>query len=951
MRPSMTGSEKDLSTAAVRQQLRQLDLLFECARLPQWLVMLAACVVSLLIWRDGSQPLVLGWLMVICVLTLLRIRVARCYRHSSPEQRLRPRWSALFYLGNAFSGLAMGLVHILLVPVDTFAVQSAAYAVTTGVILCVSIIYAHRFSAFFSFALPSWLPPTLFLLLQDDPTSPYWGLMGTTLFCCMLLAAAFINRSARRSLQSDIHNEALLHRLNEAHQQAEALNIQLTGEIQHRRQAEQQLRNSHDALEHRVAQRTTELQQTQARLSMALEASALGLWDWDLRTDEVHHSHLQEIFGLPDTRLTMQGGLKPRVHPEDVERVRAALIAHFKHATPYCVEYRVKHQAGHWVWVEDNGRAVERDSARRALRMIGTRRDITSRRQHHEQERLAATVFEATSDGIFVLDPQRRILAVNQAFSVITGYAANDVVGKALTSASTNPDTLATYARMRTTLLSHDRWEGEVQEQRRSGERYLQWLQLTVVRNGAGDITHYVGFFADRTINRQTEEQLRYLANHDSLTQLANRGLFTRTLAEATGQARAHGTGLALLHIDLDRFKNINETLGHAQADALLRQVADRLSATLSDALILARLSADEFVVVQQDMPGSALEQLASRLLQILGEPIRLGDNDLIISASIGISLFPGEARNSLQLINQANQAMQHAKHLGGNGFQFYSAQLPTRSTDRLHLENDLRKALTDDQLQVHYQPKLHLASNSINSAEALVRWQHPTRGMLLPGEFIAIAEETGLILPLGEKVLRRACIQASQWLHTGPLAVRVAVNLSVQQLRQPHFAALVADILTDTGLPSHLLELELTESMLLEHSDSVADNLAALRQLGVELAVDDFGTGYSSLAYLKRFPIRCLKIDRAFICELDEQPGDTAIVRAIIAMAHSMHMSVVAEGVEQESQLAFLRSQGCDEVQGYLISKPLPTDAFTRLLQQQQSQADTPSQPSETLS
>ncbi|HIZ51736.1 MAG TPA: EAL domain-containing protein [Candidatus Pseudomonas excrementavium] len=946
----MTGSEKDINAATARQQVRQLDLLFEWARLPQWLVMLAACTVTVLIWQHTSRPLVLSWLGVVCLLTLLRIRVARCYQRSPAEQRLRPHWAALFYLGNAVSGLSMGLVHVLLVPVDTFALQSGAYAVTTGVILCVSIIYAHRFSAFLSFALPSWLPPTLFLLWQDDPTSPYWGLMGITLFSCMLLAAAFINRSARHSQQSDIHNEALLYRLDEARQQAEALNLQLTGEIQHRRQAEQQLRHSHEALEHRVAQRTAELQQIQARLSMALEASALGLWDWDLRTDEVHHSHLQEIFGLPDTRLTMQGGLRPRVHPDDVERVRDALVAHFKHAKPYCVEYRVKHQDGRWVWVEDNGRAIERDSARRALRMIGTRRDITARRHQHDQERLAATVFEATSDGIFILDPQRRILAVNQAFSVITGYAADDVLGKVLASSSTDPDTLTTYARMRTALLSHDRWEGEVQEQRRSGERYPQWLQLTVVRNEAGEITHYVGFFADRTINRQTEEQLRYLTDHDSLTQLANRSLFTRKLNEATGHARIRGHELALLHIDLDRFKNINETLGHLQADALLRQVADRLSKALPDTLILARLSADEFVVVQQDLSRSALAQLASRLLQILGEPIRLGSNDLIISASIGISQFPGEAHNSLQLINQANQAMQHAKHLGGNGFQFYSAELPTRNADRLHLENELRKALADDQLQVHYQPKLHLASNTINSAEALVRWQHPTRGMLLPGEFIAIAEETGLILPLGEQVLRWACAQASQWLQAGPLAVRVAVNLSVQQLRQPHFAALVEDILTDTGLPGHLLELELTESMLLEHSESVADNLAALRQLGVELAVDDFGTGYSSLAYLRRFPIRCLKVDRAFICEQDEQPGDTAIVRAIIAMAHSMHLRVVAEGVEKESQLAFLRSQGCDEVQGYLISKPLPADAFTRLLQQWQYHADSASHSSETL-
>src|SRR5690606_27768427 len=264
---------------------------------------------------------------------------------------------------------------------------------------------------------------------------------------CMLLAGALIHRSSTRTLQSNLRNRALLFRLDEARQQAEALNIQLTGEIEHRRQVEQELRHSHEVLEHRVNQRTIELQQTQARLSMALEASALGLWDWDLESDLVYHSHLEEIFGLSEPQLTMRGVLKPRLHPDDVERVNRALIDHFKHGTPYCVEYRVRHQQGHWVWVEDNGRAVQRDSNNRAIRMIGTRRDITARRQRHEQERLAATVFEATSDGIFILDPDQQILAVNQAFRVITGYPARDVIGRKLTSLSNDPETLDTYAR------------------------------------------------------------------------------------------------------------------------------------------------------------------------------------------------------------------------------------------------------------------------------------------------------------------------------------------------------------------------------------------------------------------------------------------------------------------------------------------------------------------------
>ncbi|NLC02641.1 MAG: diguanylate cyclase, partial [Pseudomonas formosensis] len=632
----MSYTDRRLSAANTQQRLQQLDLLFMHSRLSQWLILLASLVVAVLIWSYTSPRLILGWLAAICGLTLLRMCVARLYNHSSAEQRLHRRWPILFYIGNALSGLSLGLTHILLVPIDTFAAQASTYAVIAGVMICVSIIHAHRFSAFLSVALPGWLLPSLFLLLQKDASSPYWGLMGITLFGCILLAAAYLNHSANRALQSNLRNQALLFRLDEARQQAEALNLQLTGEIQHRRQAEQELRNSHDALEHRVAQRTTELQQTQARLSMALEASALGLWDWDLRTDIVYHSHLEEIFGLEQSQVTMLGDLRPRVHPDDLGRVREALIRHFKDGTPYCIEYRVRHQQGHWVWVEDNGRAVDRDINGQAQRMIGTRRDITARRQRHDLDRLAATVFEATSDGIFILDPTLRVLAVNQAFSVITGYAARDILEQPLFSLSSDPETLDTYARMRAALRNQDRWEGEVIELRRSGERYPQWLQLTVVRNELNEITHYVGFFADQTIRRKTEEQLRYLSDHDPLTQLANRSLFTHSLEEATAAARAQGQHLTLLHIDLDRFKYINDTLGHIQADALLCEVADRLRSLLPDAFILARLSADEFVVVEQNLSQLQTRALAEKLLQILAEPIVLGDNELIVSASIG---------------------------------------------------------------------------------------------------------------------------------------------------------------------------------------------------------------------------------------------------------------------------------------------------------------------------
>lgn len=941
-----------LSQSAVRQQhlhVRTLDMLYAYARLPQWLIMLNAVAMIPLLWSHTAHVQLLAWVAVIAVLTLLCTLLVRHYQAAPETQRALLRWPAMFYLGNLASGLCLSWVHIGLVPTDNFILQAPSYALTAGVALCVSVIYAYRFTAFLAFALPAWLLPSLYLLLQNDGASYYWGLMGTILFSCLVMAAAFINRSVGHALQASLHNESLVGRLEEARRQAEDLNRQLTHEIKQRRQAEQDLRDSHGVLEERVARRTAELEQasaalksSEAQLTLAMDASQLGLWDWNLETDELAHSHLEEIFGLPPRSVTsMRAHLTPRVHPDDAALVRDTLISHMKQMTAsYRIEYRVRHADGRWIWVEDSGRAVERDADGRVLRMIGTRRDISTRKMQDEQAQLAATVFEATAEGIFILDPELRILTVNNAFSAITGFAPEDVVGRPIADMNMATKNQLSYQALRDILQSNDRWEGERISQRRSGELYPQWLQLTVVRTANGGITHFVGFFADLSVRRQTEEQLQYLTSHDSLTELANRSMFTQRLQESTARARQQGQKLALMHVDLDRFKHINDTLGHSVADELLRQVALRLREVTPDTDTLARLSADEFVIiVEHDTSHERLEHRAGLILDFLRLPLAIGEHELVVTASIGISQFPQSARDSLMLITQANQAMQHAKHLGGNSLQFFTEHLSGYSLERLQLENQLRKALDEDQLIVHYQPKLHLATDRINGAEALVRWEHPEQGLLMPGGFIEIAEETGMIVALGDAVLTKACVQASKWYHHGPAPVCVAVNLSVQQLRQSNFAARVQQILSNTHLPASMLEFELTESMLLEHVDAVSENIARLQQMGIRLAIDDFGTGYSSLAYLKRFPISTLKIDRAFIGELGEhnpqsaRSQDAAIIRAIIAMAHSLDLIVVAEGVEHDGQLEFLKEHLCDEVQGYLISRPVPAAEFTSLL------------------
>lgn len=552
-----------------------------------------------------------------------------------------------------------------------------------------------------------------------------------------------------------------------------------------------------------------------------------------------------------------------------------------------------------------------------------------------EQRRLASTVFEAASEGIVILDPTYKMLTVNQAFSRISGYAVAELVGRRVDELACSRDARRHFPIIQASLAEHDSWLGELVETRKNGQLYPQWLQLKVVRDAAAQVSHIVAFITDLSARRIVEARVRHLTHFDELTGLANRLLFKERLEEANQRVR-QGTSrnLALLHIDLDRFKLLNDSLGPELADQVLQKIAERLTKALPEADTISRLSSDEFAVLF-DAYGSltSLARVATRLMGKLSRPIVVDGHELVVSASMGISLLPDGARDIAQLVSQANKAMQQAKHMGGGTFQFFSHSLQHSTLERLQLENQLRKAIRERKLSVFYQPKLCLKTGRLDAAEALVRWDHPELGSVSPSDFIALAEETGLIVLIGEFVLREACRQAAQWQQSGLAPIRVSVNLSGHQLRQGNLVSLVRQVLEDTGLAPHCLELEITESQLLENVDYVIATFQQLHELGVKLAIDDFGTGYSSLSYLKRFAVDYVKIDQTFIRGVGTCVEDDAITKAIIAMAHSLELKVVAEGVENEVQLAFLKEHQCDEVQGYLISSPTNAQAMADLL------------------
>ncbi len=553
---------------------------------------------------------------------------------------------------------------------------------------------------------------------------------------------------------------------------------------------------------------------------------------------------------------------------------------------------------------------------------------------------LADKVFESTMEGIVITDRNGVIQSVNPAFTRITGYSREEAMGQTPAMLKSGRQPPEFYHHMWQTLLRDGCWQGEVVNRRKGGLLYTEHLSITAIRDGQGECLHYVAVFSDITQRKQAEERLHFLANHDALTSLPNRTLFLERLQLAVDGADAGGYGVALLFIDLDRFKLVNDTLGHYAGDQLLIHIARQLQSLLLPGETAARLSGDEFTVLLEGAAGEA--QVAARAQAILDAITALSGADgqqMFISASIGISMFPDDGRDADTLLVHADTAMYRAKQRGKNGFQFYTADMNARALERLKLEYSLHRALAQQELELWYQPKVALDSGRIVGAEALLRWRHPELGLVPPDRFIPIAEDSALIVQIGNWVLDTACADIRRWRDVGHLPGRVAVNVSGRQLKHGDFTRQLEDRLRRHGLDSADLELEITESVAMDEAGGMVDMLRRLQQLGVYLSIDDFGTGYSSLSYLKRLPVRGLKIDRSFIADCGRDNDDAAITRAIVSIARSLGLDVVAEGVEDEEQRRFLRELGCNCAQGFLFSKPLARSQFEVLLAIQASQ------------
>ena len=547
---------------------------------------------------------------------------------------------------------------------------------------------------------------------------------------------------------------------------------------------------------------------------------------------------------------------------------------------------------------------------------------------------LVSKILKNANEGVIITDENTRMIMVNPAVTKITGYKEEELIGRTPRILQSKRHDKEFYKNMWDSLKESGKWEGEIWNRQKSGEAYPEWLSITAVNDARGKVTKYIGTFHDITELHISKERLKYTSDHDALTELPNRRLFEDRLGQSLASVKRRNVKLGVMFLSLDRFKKVNESLGHTAGDRILQTVAKRLSEALPEYDTIARWGGDEFVFILRDAENiQDLVNTTAKMVDKFSEPFVIEEQELYLTASVGVATYPSSGEDVKTITQAADIAMKRAKEHGGNNFQIYSSSMESGAYEAISIEQDLRKALERGEMVVYYQPKVDVESCMVVGMEALVRWKHATKGIISPVKFIPLAEETGLIVPIGEKVLEDACLQTKKWLDAGFSPLAVSVNLSALQFAQSDLQTRVEAILEETGLPPEYLDLEITEGTVMGDVENAIVILQKLSDMGISVSIDDFGTGYSSLSYLKRFPLNTLKVDRSFVSDITTNPDDAAIAETIILMAHNLNLKVVAEGVETFEQFDFLKKRKCDQIQGFLFSKPLDAHSFEKML------------------
>ncbi|MEN8129696.1 MAG: EAL domain-containing protein [Pseudomonadota bacterium] len=908
------------------QQLRakQIDVLYDQLPIAIRATIAAALILVAVLWTVTPLPLLLTWFAVFLLQTSIRLALRHSYRNSTDSPARADYWLRWFLFGVGISGATWGSTILLVVSEGSLLylgfVSLWVCGLSAGSIASLSVIKG----AFITFMLPALLPPALALLSLGGKEEITVGL-GLFLFMGFIsLNAHRMHKTLVQSLILQFRNKQLVRHLDAERARVEKLN---------------------DQLERRVVKRTLalsrindRLQQSEERLRLALQGARVGLWDWNIQTGETYYSpRWYSMLGFSVGEIESHiHSWKSRIHPDDSKAVLQTLHGYLEGTRRfYETEHRLRTKAGSWLWVYVRGEIVERDKEGYPLRAVGTYEEISRRKQAEEKLKLDAAVFENTSEGVIITDVENRILAVNRAFTEITGYHATEVLGKRPLVLHSGIVAEQGYADILASVSDKGRWQGEIWNRRKNGETYPQWTNISQVKNDYDKISHYVCVFTDITELKDTQKRLEHLAHHDPLTDLPNRLLFSIRLEHALERCRREGGKVAVLFFDLDRFKHVNDNMGHAAGDRLLQQLSQRLLGSVREEDTVARQSGDEFMILLEGLTGGRdAATVAEKALRALSTPFDLEGHVAYITGSVGISLFPDDASTAEMLLKNADTALYRAKHKGRNNFQFFNRQLSVAPAQRQIQETSLRQAIHNEELELYYQPQMDLSTGRVVGAEALVRWRHPHLGLMMPDRFLSVAEGSGLILELDRWVLRKACAQARAWQDAGWAPLRIAANISQRQLLRGELPETLEQVFAETELNPRVLELEFAQGVLLELTEQALDTLNKVNTLGVSLAIDNVGKGgYSSLSHLRRVHFHTVKIDRLYIRNMPKEPDDAATVAKIIDAANRLRLNVVAQGVETSVQREVLHEKGCKQAQGYLYAAPLTAKEFVKYL------------------
>lgn len=803
----------------------------------------------------------------------------------------------------------------------------------------------QKLSYFCLVFLPSLFPFLLSQIYHVSLSNPFFGLALNFAVIVILLCANSSYRIHRRTSRLYAENNLLVQNAEQQVLWSDELCQQLQTEVNKSKDIELQLQLNNQLLEQKVRERTYDIEQInhhlknqQQNLQLAHEIAGIRPWDWNIQDRTItltNHKDEKILRDSKDHHLQ----LEYLIHPDDLDYFKSNMKQHLRgRIERYDVTYRIQLSDGSWSWVHDIGRVISRDPKNnKPLRMVGIRRDIQQERISQERLKLVASVLEQAAEGIFILNPELYYIDVNPHYEYLSGFEREQIIGKSLFDlvAQNKAEQRSNHASIIKQLQKIGSYDGEVYAKFMSGKQSALWLHINAVTDDEGRITHYVGIVSDLTERKLQEQRLSYLENYDPLTDLPNRFYYNYQLHQYLVSQKDSIQQMAVIRLNIDRFRPLNEYLSNNGGDELLRQVAQRLRMNNAEALFVAHLNGDDFAIIYEiSHIRPSVQRHCERIAQAFTTPFNIYGQDYVITLSMGVAFYPDHGRQLDYLNNCAEQALNEAKNLGGNTIHFYSNQSDGLQETGIFLERDLRKAIQNNELIVYYQPKINFSDQRIYGFEALIRWNHPEKGIIPPGLFIPLAEQTSLISDIGRLVIQQTAKQIRQWNNLGFNHICVSVNVVAQQLRRGQLLDDLDQAIADNQISGASLELEITESSLIENSEAVKNLLNEIKQRQIHIALDDFGTGYSSLSYLADFPIDTLKIDRSFVSKIGENKQE-AIVSAMVAMGKAMGMTVVAEGIETEEQLAYLHDLDCDIAQGYLFSKPLPEEEATAYLTQ----------------